>query len=99
MFEVKMQQVDQALLMCLRDKAPEMALRCLLNGADANAVGADGESALHLAARMDNLRLIGELLARGADRQALNREGETPFSVAKGGAGRLAKMRLRATAQ
>jgi ankyrin repeat protein len=98
MNSVKMQLVDQALLRSLRDKAPEMAIRCLLNGADANVVDERGESALHLAARIDSLRLISELLSRGADRSAINRAGATPFEIAKGGLGRMAKMRLRATA-
>lgn len=95
---VRMQLVDQALMKCLRDKAPELAIRCLANGADASAVDERGESALHLAARMDNLRLIGELLARGADRSAINHDGLTAFEVAPGSSGRMAKMRLRVAA-
>lgn len=50
--------------------------------ADVNAAQADGMTALHWAAQLDNLETAKLLLASGADAQATNRYGVTPLSLA-----------------
>jgi ankyrin repeat protein len=59
------------------------ALRSLLQQkADVNAPQADGTTALHWAARWDDLEMAGALIRAGANAQAANRAGATPMFLA-----------------
>ncbi|MDD5201159.1 MAG: ankyrin repeat domain-containing protein [Terrimicrobiaceae bacterium] len=61
-----------------------VALWLLKNGADPNLTDAKGNTALHEAAlRGIHPKVVEALLASGADRQAKNREGQTPLAVAR----------------
>ena len=51
-------------------------------GADVDAVEADGTSALHWAAHFGDAELLRALLAAGADATAANRYGMTPLQIA-----------------
>ena len=62
------------------DKATILAL--LDSHADVNAAEADGSTALHWAARLDDLDLAERLLRAGAHVNAANRYGITPLYVA-----------------
>ena len=55
------------------------AVRTLASKADVNAAGPDGTTALHWAARSDDLEIVRLLIARGADVRATNRYGITPM--------------------
>jgi ankyrin repeat protein len=52
--------------------------------ADVNARGADGNTALHLAASRGDNEMILYLVSKGADVQAINRAGQTIIDVANG---------------
>lgn len=52
-------------------------------GADVNAIGPQGRTALHYAARGGNAELCNFLLNAGADRTRLDEAGRTPFDIAK----------------
>lgn len=52
-------------------------------GADVNAVGPQGKTALHYAARGGNAELCELLLDAGADRTTLDDGGRTPFDIAE----------------
>lgn len=52
-------------------------------GANVNAIGPQGRTALHYAARGGNAELCDFLLNAGADRTRLDDEGRTPFDIAK----------------
>ena len=56
--------------------------RLLQEGADANAVQADGATALHWAAYHGDTELASLLLEAGADPAAVNRNGSTPLWLA-----------------
>src|SRR6267142_2584541 len=59
------------------------ALRSLLQQkANVNAPQADGTTALHWAARWDDLEMAGALIRSGANAQAANREGATAMFLA-----------------
>lgn len=59
------------------------ALRSLLQQkADVNAPQADGTTALHWAARWDDLEMAGALIRAGANARAANRSGATPMFLA-----------------
>src|SRR2546422_6763041 len=59
------------------------ALRSLLQQkANVNAPQADGTTALHWAARWDDLETAGALIRAGANPQAANRDGATPMFLA-----------------
>ena len=63
----------------------DTAVRLLLEGgADADVADDDGNRALHLAAAAGNARTVEHLIARGADTEAVNYGGETPFDTAQG---------------
>ena len=59
------------------------AVRSLLQQkADVNAPQTDGTTALHWAARWDDLEMAGALIRDGANAQAANRDGATPMFLA-----------------
>ena len=65
---------------------PDIVVGLLLaGGLDPNAIDDDGNRALHLAARTGNAAAVERLLAHGADAQAVNYAGETPFDSARHG--------------
>ena len=64
------------------------AVRLLLGGGvDPNAVDDDGNRALHLAALSGNTVAVERLIEAGANTQAVNYAGETPFDSAHRGTG------------
>jgi hypothetical protein len=54
----------------------------LKSGADSNITMENGETPLHVAARVGRLRIIKLLLLDGADLQKTSKEGETPLHLA-----------------
>lgn len=60
------------------DKAKEF----FTNKADINEVDSDGNTALHVAAKMNEPDLITFLVVKGADTELKNNEGDTPLHVA-----------------
>jgi ankyrin repeat protein len=67
---------------CVSDNvaAVRVLLRC---GADARVARADGDTALHIAARLNAAGCAAVLLAHDASPIACNRAGETPVDIAK----------------
>src|SRR6266850_214963 len=64
-------------------KGNRKAVRALLQrNADVNAPQADGTTALHWAARLDDLDTADMLIRAGANASAANREGATPLLLA-----------------
>lgn len=62
----------------------DTAVRLLLEGgADPDAEDDDGNRALHLAAAAGNTFMIERLVDQGADTQAVNYAGESPFDAAR----------------
>ncbi len=73
------------LLMACRDTLvgrPEAVMTLLANGADLTRTGADGATALHLAAVTRDPAIAAMLLDAGAAISPLNNEGLTPLAVA-----------------
>src|SRR5688572_28033308 len=64
------------------EKKDRAAIRVLLGDSDVNATQADGMTALHWAARHDDLETAKALLAARANPKAENRYGVTPLSLA-----------------
>src|SRR5438093_10605282 len=64
-------------------KGNREAVRSLLQrNADVNAPQIDGTTALHWAARLDDLEVADMLIRAGANASAANREGATPLGLA-----------------
>src|SRR5437879_12503386 len=64
-------------------KGNREAVRSLLQrSADVNAPQVDGTTALHWAARLDDLEVADMLIRAGANASAANREGATPLLLA-----------------
>jgi len=61
---------------------PETVRALVLRHADVNAPQADGTTALHWAARWDNLETADLLIHAGADPKPANRDGATPMFLA-----------------
>lgn len=62
------------------------AARVLLDaGADTGRVAADGRTALHFSAQLDDVELVTLLLERGADANRRDYNGETPLATAERG--------------
>jgi ankyrin repeat protein len=61
---------------------PDAVMTLLSNGADPRMAGADGNTALHHAARCAEPIVAALLLDAGADIDAVNHEGATPLGVA-----------------
>lgn len=53
--------------------------RRLFEQEDINAQDVDGNSALHVAAEMDDAEMVNFLVVKGADRELVNRRGDTPL--------------------
>jgi len=71
----------------------------LLKKADVNAPQADGTTALHWAARWDDLDMAAALIRAGANPQAANRDGATPmFLAAQNGSAAMIEALLKAGA-
>ncbi len=67
---------------------------------EVNVAEADGTTALHLAADIDSLPLVQQLLQAGANPRAANRNGVTPLSLAAGnGNPAMVKVLLKAGAR
>ena len=64
------------------EKKDSAAIRALLADSDVNAAQPDGMTALHWAARHDDIATAKSLLARKANPNAVNRYGVTPLSLA-----------------
>lgn len=76
------------------EKKPETVQECILNGdiekaksyftdqADINMVDENGDTALHVAARMNEGDLVTFLVVKGADTELKNNDGETPLHSA-----------------
>lgn len=63
---------------------PSVALWLLKNGADPNLTDAEGNTALHEAARRGiNPKVVESILAQGGNRIAKNSDGATPLDIAK----------------
>ncbi|KAI1886694.1 hypothetical protein AGOR_G00198430 [Albula goreensis] len=60
----------------------EAAMVLLTHGGDPNLRGQDGNTALHLAMKMDHMELIKALIVFGADVEIYNDLGETPGLIA-----------------
>ncbi|XP_071964995.1 uncharacterized protein [Antedon mediterranea] len=61
------------------EKVAEMLLK---SGADVNAIMANGETAMHIAARYGHLKMIQALLEEGADPVHQSNNGENPLHIA-----------------
>jgi uncharacterized protein len=70
------------LLAAARNADHQTAMALVREGADVDAVEADGTSALHWAAHFGDAELLRALLAAGADATAANRYGMTPLQIA-----------------
>ena len=70
--------------LCRADKGPRLdKIELLLaRGADVNAVGPKGATALHLAARGKRVDLVSLLLEKGADRGLRDAAGHSPLDIA-----------------
>lgn len=66
----------------VRSNSLEMIPALIVQGADVNAIDANGESALHLAASHKNFKICKSLIENHADVAMLNRAGLTPLNVA-----------------
>jgi ankyrin repeat protein len=73
---------NRAVLADAMERKDLAAVRALIGDSDVNVAQADGMTALHWAARHDNLELTQALLAAKADPKARNRYGVTPLSLA-----------------
>ena len=77
----------------------DAALELIRQGADVRQRDADGTTALHWAAQLDDAELVQELIRRGADVSARNEYGATPMSAAAEiGSARVLELLLRAGA-
>lgn len=70
---------------CRGDKRKNVAkvARLIELGADLNAQTEDGRTALHYAARVDNIDVVRLLLDAGANKHIANAAGELPLDIAK----------------
>jgi len=77
------------------------ALRSLIQqGVDVNATAADGATALHWAAELEDLESAGALIAKGANANAANVHGATPlFLACMNGSAALVDLLLKAGAE
>ena len=76
------QPADSALVEAARQGAVETVATLLEAGADVDAAGPDGTTALHWAVQRDDRPLARRLLAAGAGADAANRYGVTPLALA-----------------
>src|SRR6202007_3388960 len=62
-----------------QNKDKELLRSLVAQKVDVNAPQADGATALHWAARWDDLEMAGLLIRAGANAKAANRDGATPL--------------------
>src|SRR5688500_9271340 len=79
---VEQKKLDEQLLSACRYGNLDDVAKFLEQGADANTVNEYGVSALHLAAREGNAKLIGLLIKSGANVNVKDRSGDTPLKDA-----------------
>jgi ankyrin repeat protein len=60
----------------------DLARLLIDNGADMNSVNNEGQTALHVAAHLDSLRIVKFLLESGADFNICDKDGQTPLDIA-----------------
>ncbi len=83
----------QVLIAAVMAEQPDKALEFVRKGAQVDAVGKNGETALSEAAARGYGELVKLLLTRGSDINLQGKGGETPLSMAAGG-GRLETVKL-----
>lgn len=66
-----------------KGERPDRVLLLLDHGADINAAGRNGKTALHYAATAGHLRVMTVLLDRGADTTLVDNDGRTALSLAR----------------
>jgi ankyrin repeat protein len=76
------QQNDSRLAQLVHSGDVAGAMELLKKGAKANSAEADGMTALHWAAQLDDVKLAKALLSAGASVKAANRYGVTPLELA-----------------
>lgn len=81
------QAYGQELLSALRKQMPDMddVMWLVKNGASFDAADARGDTALHLAVRMQLKDIVREMVVRGANVDAANQAGNTPVILAATG--------------
>lgn len=86
----------QDLLNGLRKQFPDMddVMWLVKNGASFDATDARGDTALHLAVRMQLKDIVREMVLRGADVNAANQAGNTPVILAATGGGEVMRSLL-----
>jgi ankyrin repeat protein len=70
--------VELLLILCSEYGTSEIASELIDAGARLDAVNTNGDSALHVAAKANNDIIMKELIHRGIDLEAVNREGLIP---------------------
>jgi len=68
----------------LQERALESASLCLELGNDVNAANDEGQTALHGAAFLGGTQMVPLLVAHGAHLNAVNKRGQTPWSITQG---------------
>src|SRR4051794_19255780 len=73
---------DLRLIQAVKDKDTEAVRRLLKQGVDVNVPQGDGATALHWAARLDDLAIADLLIRNKAKVNAANDDGATPLHLA-----------------
>ena len=76
------QKEDLALIQAVESGNPSLVEAALRDGADVNAVDADGESALIVAIEGGHLSVVETLLKKGADVNAVDADGVSALNLA-----------------
>jgi ankyrin repeat protein len=76
-------EADRALIDAARGGKIEAVKQHLAAGADVNAKGMTGWTALHQAAMFGHKKIVELLIAKGADVNAKNNGGKTPLDLAE----------------
>lgn len=83
LFSVQAQASYRELIESVKQGNLSGLLELLDNGEDVNATNEQGNTALHYAIALDNADITQVLLAYGADLNAANQKGWTPYSIAQ----------------